>query len=290
MKTRRRAFTLIELLIVIAIIAILIAILLPALNAAREQARRIQCLSNVRQLTMAWMMYANQNKGRMCSSNTQAINQPDMNKWSGRADIAQPVDFTLAGYPPPYPKIFWSWVSAGYVNMDVQQGMLFPFIKDPAVYKCPDMDVFAQSAISYQINGMLAGSVGNPKTLLNTAQIKHPGSMFVFVEEFNPNGWPINCFQTPLYPAHLFNMETVPGQNHRGPTSPGATISFADGHAIFWQYADPRTGNILRNATLTGNYNGIVVNTYILPTMANGPDIAQLEAWSGSRLPPGYSQ
>ena len=52
------AFTLIELLVVIAIIAILAAMLLPALSAAKSKAQKTDCLSNLKQLQLCWMMYA----------------------------------------------------------------------------------------------------------------------------------------------------------------------------------------------------------------------------------------
>lgn len=55
----RRGFTLIELLVVVAIIAILIAILMPALGGAREQAKAVNCQSNLRQLSISFMFYAN---------------------------------------------------------------------------------------------------------------------------------------------------------------------------------------------------------------------------------------
>jgi prepilin-type N-terminal cleavage/methylation domain-containing protein len=53
-----KGFTLIELLVVIAIIAVLMAILMPALHRAREQGKRAACLSNLKQMTLAWIMYA----------------------------------------------------------------------------------------------------------------------------------------------------------------------------------------------------------------------------------------
>jgi len=264
---------------------------MPAVSKAREESRRIVCLSNARQLTAAWLAYAADYKGHFCNAETQgAPPDNDPNKWLF-IDSGYFNTFHLAGYPHAENK-FWSWIAGGSGRVSVERGKLWPYVRAAETYRCPG-DPF-NHANSYQINGMLAGEVGNPKTMLMLSDIKRPSGTFVFIESYDSHGWLINSFLTPIYPRYAFN--STPGINHitRKAGSAGCTLSFADGHAVFWEYADARTSIIVAS----GGRNVISIPSGTGDAYYRGaggapssPDVVQLEAWSGSLpLPPGSCQ
>ena len=84
-QVKQYCFTLIELLVVIAIIAILAAMLLPALSAARARAKASQCISNLKQVGMAYAMYHNDNDGWYCFNLTGTFSNNPSNPFAGHA-------------------------------------------------------------------------------------------------------------------------------------------------------------------------------------------------------------
>src|SRR5258706_4539833 len=158
---RRRAFTLVELLVVIAIIAILIAILLPVLGRVKEQANRVVCMNNHRQLLMAVRMYAEDSKNMIpyCNSNTHETNG----------------DWTAPGW------LYWG-LKGKDQEQHVENGVLWKFLRNRKIYRCPfdpppwNRDGLSptQNLSSYSMNRAMLGLIYNSVQPNNDTMVYKP--------------------------------------------------------------------------------------------------------------------
>jgi len=123
---RNRAFTLVELLVVIGIIAVLISLLLPALNKARESANRVACASNIRQLGMALVMYGGDNRNWL----------PIPSSDNGGATMEM-----VRGNP-------WPWPTGTYTP-NLYEIYNRGYIKTRQVFRCPSFDDRSQPDASF---------------------------------------------------------------------------------------------------------------------------------------------
>lgn len=215
---KRRAFTLIELLTVIAIIAILAALLFPMFSRVRESGRRTACVSNVRQLGQAYMMYA-QDADEVLPCAT------DGPEGAGR--------YGGWVYYATFPA---NDASVARHSYDVRRGALYPYVKNDQIYMCPSDGEGRRSGNSYAANSCLFnGSVfvqaqRGYKSGRSLAQFEDSASWMLLGEEASPqNDADIASAQRNrstddgymLYRINYFSTRHFEGSN----------IAFLDGHS-----------------------------------------------------------
>ncbi len=256
----REGFTLIELLVVIAIIAILAAMLLPALNKAKFKAQGIQCMSNHRQLALAWRLYAEDNREMIVYASDDGNRQNNLNNY--RAWTWTHMDFTTDpyNYDP---------------TIDMMQRPLWPYSKSPGIYKCPadhskvkGTDGVMHDRIRTMSMNLYLGGFAPPKgsapdssgtdggipfakgyciygklsDLNGGMPSPGPAKTWVFLDqrEDRINWGNYMTDMTGFYPsvpgAYEFDQD-MPGFYHHF----ACGFSFADGHSEIHRWKDPRT-------------------------------------------------
>ena len=260
----RAGFTLIELLVVIAIIAILAALLLPVLANARQKATTVACLNNVRQLALAWMMYADENNDLLVNLSTwtnpthsPVSPTPDGVPW--RTDIYNG-NMVYLPLPPGIPAN--TEAAQQYLTeLGFQQptrtisGPLFPYCRNASVVHCPGDRRYQlkfgsnytgpYSWDSYSGATYLNGEMRYDGTLRNLSKrtaIKHPTDKFIWVEGADMRGenvgsWGMNNYGT----ADRFYSDALFGDSPAAFHGITADFNFCDGHAESHRWLDGST-------------------------------------------------
>ena len=205
---KKRAFTLIELLVVIAIIAVLMAILMPSLRAARDQAKRVHCVSNLKTLSLAWFMYKDENDDKLVGGHTTA----------GHWVLAPSGD------------------SVEQKKEAIRQGALFPYVNDTVdVYRCPaDLRIKDPGQFAFRSFSIAGGANGENWSGAVQAKkysdLKRPASKYIFLEDIDPRGYNTGSWVMDFPPSWVDPLAMW--HNERG------TIGFADGHAEMHRWND----------------------------------------------------
>lgn len=230
-------FTLIELLVVIAIIAIMAGMLLPALSKAKSKATGIKCLNNVKQLTLAWTMYADDNGNRLAPN---SLGNDNTNAWIGGVVSAAP----------------------GWTNeLDIRHGRLWNYNNSLEIYKCPS-DVAFKSGLKSIIrvrSFSMSGRMGlsdvdfiNPKleNFIKASDIVRPSptEAFVFVDEQK------DSIDDGYFAVHADIPNggfwlNVPASRHGN----GGIVALADGHAENWRWVERTTSKFKTHSQTTKN-------------------------------------
>jgi len=218
---RRKAFTLIELLVVIAIIAVLMGILMPSLRLARDHAKRIHCVSNVKTLALGWYMYKDDNDAKIMGGTSWEINETGGKK------------------TPP-----WVGGQGGdweQQKQDIRDGALYKYVGETVdIYRCPSdrrtesssnpAPAFRTFSIPGGANGEIWSSYDPIKLY---TELKNPAIRYIFVEEMDTRGSNLGSWQ--MHPRKSNPSWTDPVAMWHNKKS---TLGFADGHAEMHAWQD----------------------------------------------------
>ena len=242
----KRAFTLMELLVVISVLAILASLVLPALNRAKAKAQGTACLNNIRQLMVAWRMYADDNAGKLARNaafNGLARFRADTGGW-----IHGWLDFDGANTDNTN-------ILKLIGTFDGETALFGKYITSALIYKCPaDRSGVTMGGRVYprvrslSMNQAIgSGSTGSwlpPSNyivfqkegdIINPA----PANLLTLLDEhpdsINDAGWAFQMHD-PDQRAQA-RLIDIPASYHNG----AGSLSFADGHSEIHRWLDART-------------------------------------------------
>jgi prepilin-type N-terminal cleavage/methylation domain-containing protein len=234
----KRGFTLVELLTVVATIAILASLLLPVLGKAKNKAHRTNCISNLRNLGFAWVMYAQDNGGHLVES--YPVNNQDVWVQGDMSRDDQALDTSL-----------------------LQKGKLYPYNQNLAIYRCPTDQGTVKNARgvfpkvrSYSMNSFMGGrdrtaplvpSTLNPRYVpffTKDSDLTRPAELWVLVDEDERS---INdgFFVTDPSGRIWFDFPAISSHRHNYTYA----LNFGDGHSEAWAFSDNRTRSVRANQT-----------------------------------------
>jgi prepilin-type N-terminal cleavage/methylation domain-containing protein/prepilin-type processing-associated H-X9-DG protein len=238
---RQRGFTLIELLVVIAIIAILAAMLLPALARAKQKGYMINCVSNNKQLIIAYLVYATDNRGAYLP--TRYVGENGQTDLYGGGYWLGPIPDITPGMTVIQAK--------QCVDTGMRRSPLFRNCDNVDAYHCP-ADVRTKNLKpgsgwaydSYSKSDTIAGGLWQPATqvpYVKDTAVPIPSMTMVFIEEadsrgYNQGTWAFNTDP----PGWVDTFAVFHGEN--------STFSFADGHSEIHKWLEPSTIKAARDS------------------------------------------